>query len=200
MSFRVLYAPHPPQFTLDLTAEQFARCDARFADLRALRARGALGLAVQDSADLLGAHLILREGEGEWRGTPGVLDEGGAGGPPLPFREWSEAELERRLGMDLGQPRVREVDSARLGAELLSWPVGTVYIFLSDEGAPHPGLARRLNLASFFDRLEVEFLARGGFEGVAAVRACRLTGDGTHEVLRAHPHPVSWGKVPFPAP
>lgn len=200
MSLRVLYAPHPPQFTLELTRGQFARCDARFADLRALRERGFLGLAVQDSADLLQAHLILREGDEEWRGTPGLLDEGG---PPLPFRGWSEAELERRLGLDLGQPRVREVNRALLGAELLSWPVGAVYVFVAGEGAPHPGLTRRLNLASFFDRLEVEFLARGGFGGVAAVRAHRLTRDGTHEVLRAQPRPVRQGgrgEMPLPAP
>lgn len=60
MSFHVLYAPHPPQFALELTVEGLARRDARLAHLQTLREHGLLDLAVQDSADLMGAHLTLR--------------------------------------------------------------------------------------------------------------------------------------------
>lgn len=185
MSFHVLYAPHPPQFTLELTPGQLAQRDCRFANLWALRGRGVLALAVQDSADLQQAHLTVREGRAEWRGTPGALDEGRPHPARLPFSGWSERALEDGLGLDPGHVRVREVGGAGLAAEFAAWPAGIVYLFAQEPGAPHPGVARRLNLTHFLDRLEAEFLGRAAFAGFPLVRAHRLGADGSMEVLRA---------------
>lgn len=59
-----------------------------------------------------------------------------------------------------------------------------MYVFTHPAGAVHAGVSRRLNLANFFDRLEVEFLGVTAFAGHALVRAHRLGEDGAHEVLR----------------
>ncbi len=185
MSFHVLYAPHPPQFTLELTVQQLACRDARFAHLRTLRERGLLDLAVQDSADLQNAHLTLRQGGAEWRGTPGALDEHHTFSSRPPFAGWSELALEYGLGLDLGPSRVREVNGAEIGAELNTWQEGVVSVFAHPAGTAHAALSRRLNLANFFDRLEVGFLAQTAWAGFVLVRAHRLGAHGAYEVLRA---------------
>lgn len=187
MSFRVQYAPHPPQFSLELSLAQLARLDARFAGVRALRARGSLGLAVQDSADLQEAHLTVREGRLEWRGTPGGLDENGLFPGRSPLHGWSEVALTHGLGLDLARAEVREVSGRELGGELVSWRAGVVYAFARVGEEAHPTLVRRLNLGNFFDRLEAEVLASLAFAAVDVVRVHRLGEDGRHLVWRAEP-------------
>lgn len=182
---RVLYAPHPPQCCIELTPGQLAHLDARFTDLPRLRARGVLALTVQDSADLQGAHLTLSEGSAEWRGLPGHLDEDPEGSGCLPLLGWSEAALISGLALDLGGVQTREVGAAHLARAVEGWTLGVVYLLSRRAGEP-PRVSRRLNLASFFDRLELEGLG-SGFGGCALVRAHRLCKDGTSRVWRARP-------------
>jgi len=151
----VLYAPHPPQVCLELTVEQLARLDARFADVPRLRARGVLALTVQDSADLQGAHLTLSEGGKEWRGTPGRLDEAPECPACLPLAGWSEQALAFGLALDLGGVQMGEVDAAELGRALDGSARGAVYLLPRRGAGLSPRVSRRLNLACFFDQMEL---------------------------------------------
>ena len=191
MPLRVLYAPHPPQFSVELTLEQLAQLDGRFADVRQLRARGVLDLTVQDSADLQEAHLSVRGERCEWRGTPGQLDENGRCGCRRPFAGWSEAALAYGLGLDLARPVVQPLSRSELCARLDGWRVGILYAFRRGPDALPPTLARRLNLANFFDRLECEVLAQLGFADFAVVRVHRLGAGGSQQVWRAEALPAA---------
>ncbi|WP_084051051.1 hypothetical protein [Deinococcus hopiensis] len=169
-----------------LTLTDLARQDARFTQARHLRIRDVLADVVQDSADLQGAHLNLRCGRSEWRGTPGRLDGEGTSSGPSPFHGWSESTLIYGLGLDLGETDVRATTSARLLAEVSEWPAGLVYTFRrSAEGVPH--VSRRLNLSNFIDRLECDFLACLAAADLSVVRAHRLVAGGRMDVLRASP-------------
>ncbi|WP_139806989.1 hypothetical protein [Deinococcus hopiensis] len=182
----MLYAPHPPQCCAELTLQQFARLDARFLHLPELRARGALALTVQDSADLLHAHLRLRETDGvggEWRGTPGQLDEDPDGPTSPVLRGCGEAALASALALDLGGVQTCGVCIHELCGVLEGWPRGTVYLL--SRQTVGVTVARRLNLTSFFDRLELDLLMGQDFVGYAVVRAHGLAVDGTSLVLRA---------------
>ena len=184
---RVLYAPHPPQCCTELTPAQLARLDARFRDLPRLRARGTLGLTVQDSADLLGAHLTLSEGRvGEgaehWCGAPGRLDENPACPVFLPLRGRSERDLTEALALDLGDVDTYGVCARELACVVEGWAQGVVYLLPRLGGVP--AVSRRLNLASFFDRVELDALACRAFDGYAVVRAHALTPCGSSLVLR----------------
>lgn len=184
MAYQVLYAAHPPQFSVTLSLEQLAARDARFADLRALRLRRALDLTVQDSADLQGAHLRLTHGSSVWQGTPGALDEDGSG-LRRPFHGWSEAALEYGLGLDLAPCHQRPLSPDQLAAELAASPVGVLYAFARPKSGDRPALVRRLNLAGDLDRLEHEYLAATGYAGLDLLRLHRLGAGGEHLVLRA---------------
>ncbi|PNY79468.1 hypothetical protein [Deinococcus koreensis] len=187
----VQYAPHPPQYSLELTLEQLARRDSRFGHLSALWARGILGDVVQDSADLQGAHLSLRQGHGLWIGTPGRLDEHGGPDPGdpepahpgrRPFEGWTELALDYALALDLaGGWTPAEPDWA---AQVAEWGQGVVYTFALSPGRTQPTLTRRLNLSNFFDRAEFDVLVASAFSGVAVVRCHQLSASGTPVVWR----------------
>lgn len=205
----IQYAPHPPQYSLDLTPDQLARRDRRFSHLPVLWARGILGDVVQDSADLQGAHLVLRQGAGRWVGTPGRLDEhaGQAHTARRPFAGWTERALDYGLALDLaGGPGPAEADGAEgdwidadwanpdwanpdwanadWAGRVAGWGRGVVYTFARAPRHPQPTVTRRLNLSNFFDRAEFGFLATTDFPGAALIRAHRLAPDGTAVVWR----------------
>ncbi len=184
MHVHVLYAAHPPQCSFELTLEQLTRRDARFGALPALHRRGVLDHVVQDSADLLQAHLRLSIGAQVWHGTPGALDEDGSD-RALSLRGCREQRLEHVLGLDLVDVGTRHLPAPELFGLLQSWPHGTVYLFGAGPGAGGAGLQRRLNLAGFTDRLELEFLARSGVAGLGVLRAHHIGAEGRPQVLRA---------------
>lgn len=181
---QVLYAAHPPQFTVTLTLDQLAQRDARFGMLHLLRQRPSLPLIVQDSADLQQAHLRLCLGCQTVHGTPGALDEDGTG-QRQPFHGWSELALEHALGLEVGASRTCLTSTADWYGEVQRWPQGVVYLFGPGADGPGPVFTRRLNLASFTDRLELEFLAQATFASWPVLRAHQLKGSGQPHILRA---------------
>ncbi|GGR06446.1 hypothetical protein [Deinococcus ruber] len=186
MPFDAVYAAHPPQFTVSLSLDQLARRDMRFAQSGAFQLRGTLGLVLQDSADLQQAHIALRNGQTEWHGTPGQFDEDGRNDVRSPAAGWSEAALMAALGLDLPLTTVHDLSAEELAA-LAGWASGIVYVFGRRAGSGVLSMTRRLNLANFFDRLELELLASRHFEGCAAVCAYRLEQGGRVQVWRAEP-------------
>ncbi|MFC4453908.1 hypothetical protein [Deinococcus sonorensis] len=186
MSFHILYAPHPPQFTLHLTLDQLARRDRRFAQIQVLHRRGTLGLALQDSADLQQAHYTLRTGQTEWHGTPGQFDEDSLAGRRHPAAGWSEAAVTAGLGLDLVATERHDLAACELGAMMSTWSCGVIYAF-AHQGGISPTLTRRLNLANFYDQVELDGLALRQFEGYAVVCAHRLDEHGQLQVWRTEP-------------
>ena len=177
MSAYAVYTAHPPEFSLRLTLTGLARLDRRYADLERLRRRADLGAVVQDSADLLHAHLRLHLDGQEWSGTPGLLDEDGSG-RPCSGHGCSEAELAARLGLKAPGGRL---PPGELAARLPEWPHGLVHLF-----GPL-GLQRRLNLAGLTDRLELDFALEAGGTDTLVLWARRLEAGGGLVSLRAGP-------------
>lgn len=185
MNARVTFTPCPPEYHLSLSLEQFAAQDGRFRALARLRERGGLGLAVQDSADLQDAHVRLRVGSADWTGTPGALDEEEAPGlRARPFAGWSEAALEYALALDAAPVARRDLPLTAFADLAAERGTGLVYILAPRASDGTPVVTRRLNLARFVDRLELEFLLLAPPEGLA-LRLHALGADGTHEVWRA---------------
>ncbi len=184
MNVQIVSAPHPPEFSVNLTLADLARRDARFSGIHVLRSRRLLDLVLQDSADLQHAHLNLRYGPEEWSGTPGKLDEDGTEGYRSMFSGWTEQALTAGLGLDLGQTDLRTVTGAQMRTEVTTWPAGLLYTFCRGTGG-HPSLSRRLNLTRFVDRLEAEFLWEFPGREPILLRAHRLCPGGRMEVLQA---------------
>ncbi|WP_027480654.1 hypothetical protein [Deinococcus pimensis] len=176
----ILYAPHPPHLSITLTEAALARLDARLSDLDALRRAGTLSVVLQDSADLLGAHLIVRDdtnGE-EWRASPLALDDDRDRDRPvaLPGR-WTREETARRLG--LAGARATDMDASALRSVVGAWRSGLVLGFSRPGGAPGSVLTHRFDLADVVDRIELEFLGDEGYRPLTDLWAYRL-GEGGH--------------------
>jgi hypothetical protein len=185
MLVHVLYAAHPPQCSFELTLEQLTRRDARFGALPALHRRGVLAQVVQDSADLQHAHLRLKIATEVWYGTPGALDGNGPGRTPA-GHGCSEHALEHALGLDLVTTERPAVSVSEWPGIVQAWSHGTVYLFGARPGAGGEGLQRRYNLASFADRLELEFLMQAGAAGLGVLRAHQMGEEGRPRILRAN--------------
>ena len=160
----ILFTPVPPELTVEHTPEQMARLDRRFAQQGRWPADPTL--LVQDSAALLNAHLIVRTRHGEWRGDPLC---------PAPSEGLTEVAWQAALMLD-STPTVH-VGAAHLTA-LKSWTAGVVTVFTGPSAGTAPRVARVLNLSTFIDRLELEFLLEGGLSGVPVLRAHRLEPGG----------------------
>lgn len=181
--YRVSYAPDPPQHSVDYTSEQFACHDRRLARLDEIRRRECTDLVIQDAADLLCAHLVVRGGNDEWRGSPGLIDESTTDGP-MALAHLTEHALCFHLALDLTPVHERSVSPVEFEARITSWTTGILYGLRQRDGTTTPVVSRRLNLCCFFGQAELEFLRASGYPGLHVLRAHRLTSDGGHEVLR----------------
>lgn len=167
----ILYTPLPPQLTVQHTVTQMARLDRRFDRPELLR--GDPALLVQDSARLLNAYLVLCAPHGEWRGDPLAP----AGGLHLTEGAW-------RTGLGLDSVATVHVGPAHLTA-LSTWTAGVVTLFTATADDPVPRLSRLLNLGTFLDRMELDFLLDSGLPGVRVLYAHRLEPGGWLTLWRA---------------
>ena len=137
------------------------------------------GWLVQDSADLLGAHLSVRFASGEVvTGEPGRFDDARDDIRLNPFLRLREVNFER----DLSVPSTPCGSAASWEAreELRAWQCGVVMIVQGDCAAG-ARVVRRLNLRNFFDHLEFEFLLIDPVVPPARVHAWRLQPGGLLE-------------------
>ncbi len=184
MPFRVQFVPHPPEIHLECTIEQLARRDARFAHPRRLRARGVMGLVVQDSADQLSTHLVVSDGHSSWSGSPGQLDEDGRPGQ-RPYRGWSRCALDYGLALDLEPTIQKSLTVTELCGCVGGLQRGVVYLLRRESADAEPLVTRRFNLSNFFDRSEWDSLVDAAFPGFDLLRVQLLAPDGQQVLLEA---------------
>ncbi|GHF45540.1 hypothetical protein HNQ07_002277 [Deinococcus metalli] len=166
----ILYTPVPPEFTVEHTLERMARLDRRFEQFARWPADPAP--LVQDCAVLLGAHLIVRTPRGECSGDP-----------LTPRPGWTFTEPAWAAALLLDEVPTVHVSPAHLPA-LTGWAAGVVTIFSIPATGGAAQVSRTLNLGSFVDRLELDFLLEGGLPGVHVLRAHRLERGGRLTVWR----------------